>query len=91
MQGMWVHWGGASILSWGAKISHAWQPKNKTQNRSNIVTKSMKTLKMVHIKKFQKKKCLSSRSMEHDLRGVRVGQGEHEKRQEVRMEEGEKL
>ena len=29
--------------------------------------------------------------MEHDLRGGRVGQGEHEKRQEVRMEEGEKL
>ena len=29
--------------------------------------------------------------MEHDLQGFRVGQGEHEKRQEVRMEEGEKL
>ena len=30
--------------------------KTKTQNRSNIVTNSIKTLKMVHIKKMFKKK-----------------------------------
>ena len=60
MQGMWVHWGGASILGWGAKISHAWQPKKKKYiyiyNRVNIVTYSIKTFKkMVHIKKSLKK------------------------------------
>ena len=41
-----------SIPGWGAKIPHALQPKNqKTENRSSIVTNSIKTLKMVHIKK----------------------------------------
>ena len=38
----------------GAGIPHASQPKN--QNRSNIVTSSVKTLKIVHIKKNLKKK-----------------------------------
>ena len=37
----------------GAKIS--W-PKTKMENRSNIVTNSIKTLKMVHIKKIFRKK-----------------------------------
>ena len=39
--------GQSSIPGWGAKIPHALGPKN----RSNIVTNSIKTLKMVHIKK----------------------------------------
>ena len=30
------------IPGWGAKILHALWPKTKTQNRSNIVTKSIK-------------------------------------------------
>ena len=38
-----------SVPGWGAKISHALQPKQK--NRSNIVTGSIRTLKVVHIKK----------------------------------------
>ena len=47
----WCRWCGL-ILGWGAKILHASWPKNlKTENRSNIVTNSIKTLKMVHIKK----------------------------------------
>ena len=33
------------------RFPHALQPKTKTQNRSNIVTSSIKTLKRVHIKK----------------------------------------
>ena len=37
-----------SIPDWGAKISRVSQPK---KNRSDIVTSSIKTLKMVHIKK----------------------------------------
>ena len=37
-----------SIPGKGAKIHHASQPKNKTE--SNIVTNSIKNLKMVHIK-----------------------------------------
>ena len=42
--------GGAdSIPGRGAKIPHASRPRN--QNRSNIVTNSIKTLKMVHVKK----------------------------------------
>ena len=45
----------------GAEIPHASWPKTKkketkTENRSNIVTNSMKILKMVHIKKILKKK-----------------------------------
>ena len=39
----------------GAKIPHASQPKNqKHKNRSNIVTNSMKTFKMAHVKKKKK-------------------------------------
>ena len=53
--------GVGSIPGQGAKIPHASWPKN--QNRSNIVTNSIKTLKMVHIKKKnlkkKRKKCLS--------------------------------
>ena len=43
-----------SIPGRGAKIPHASRPKNqniKKKKRSNIVTDSIKTLKMVHIKK----------------------------------------
>ena len=42
----------------GAKISHGLWPKNqniKNKNRSNIVTNSVKTFKMVHIKNIFKK------------------------------------
>ena len=51
-----------STPGWGASIPHASLPKNQNikNNRSNIVTKSLKTLKMVHIKKSLKK----------DLKGV---------------------
>ena len=45
--------GMGSISGWGAKILHASQLKK--QNRNNIVTNSVKTLKMVHIKKKKKK------------------------------------
>ena len=38
-----------------AKTPHASWPKNQNMNRSNIVTDSIKTLKMVHIKKIFKK------------------------------------
>ena len=38
-----------------AKIPHTSWPKNQNMNRSNIVTDSVKTLKMVHIKKIFKK------------------------------------
>ena len=41
--------GTGSIPGQGAKIPHALRPKN--QNISSIVTNSIKTLKMVHIKK----------------------------------------
>ena len=43
--------GEGSIPGRGAKIPRASPPKN----RSNIVTNSIKTLKMVHIKKIIKK------------------------------------
>lgn len=47
------------IPGWGAKIPHAWQPKNKnkTWNRSNTVTNSIKTgegVKMALIKRENK-------------------------------------
>ena len=40
-----------SISAHGIKISYALWLKTKTLNRNNIVTHSIKTLKMVHIKK----------------------------------------
>ena len=40
----------------GAKIPYGlWLKKNKTKNRKNIITSSIKTLKIVHIKNRQKK------------------------------------
>ena len=39
----------------GAKILHTLGPKSQNINRNNIVTNSIKTLKMVHIKKSLKK------------------------------------
>ena len=47
-----------SIPGWGAKIPHALRPKyqKNPQNRSNIVTNSIKTLKMVHVKNKKKSK-----------------------------------
>ena len=44
------------IPGWGAKITHvSWPKKPIHKNRSNIVTSLTKTLKMVHIKKKNKK------------------------------------
>ena len=41
-----------SVSGWGAKILHVVAKKTKeTQSRSDIVTDSTKTLKVVHIKK----------------------------------------
>ena len=45
-----------SISGQGAKIPHALGPKKPKNKTSNIVTNSIKTLKMVHIKKKLKKK-----------------------------------
>ena len=39
-----------SILSQGAEIPHASQARNQNIKQSNIVTNSIKTLKMVHIR-----------------------------------------
>ena len=49
--------GAGSIPGLGAKIPHVLWPQNKKQSRNNIVTNSIETLKMVHIKKknFKKK------------------------------------
>ena len=45
-----------SIPGQGAKIPHDWQPKNQNiKHRNNIVTNSIKALKMVHSKKKKKK------------------------------------
>ena len=48
-----------SILGQGAKIPHASQSRNQNiNNRSNIITNSIKALKMIHIRKknFKKRK-----------------------------------
>ena len=49
--------GGVGLTpGWGARIPHALQPKKQIVNsRSNTVTQSIKTWKMVHIKNLQKK------------------------------------
>ena len=42
----------ALIPGWGARIPHAlWSKKQNVNNRSNIVTNSIRTIKMVHFKK----------------------------------------
>ena len=51
--------GMGSIPDQGGEISHASQqpsPPKKINNRSNIATNSMKTLKMVHVQKKPLKK-----------------------------------
>ena len=49
--------GVGTIPGWEAEIPYAlWPKKNKPKNRSNIVTNSIKALKMVHIKKKNLKK-----------------------------------
>ena len=51
--------GEGSIPGWGAKISHASEPKTKTLNRNKVVTNLMKSLKWSTSKKkksFLKKK-----------------------------------
>ena len=51
MQGVWV----GSIPGLGAKIAYTSRPEKPKHKTSNIVTNSIKTLKMVHIKKILKK------------------------------------
>ena len=47
--------GASSIPGQGVRIPLALQPEqNKAKNRGNIITNSIKTLKMVHIKKKKK-------------------------------------
>ena len=50
--------GAGSIPGRRAKIPHASWPRSQTYRRNNMVTSSIKTLKMVHIKKnfFNKKR-----------------------------------
>ena len=43
-----------SVSGWGAKISHASQPKDQNIKQSSTVNKYNKDLKMVHIKKRKK-------------------------------------
>ena len=46
--------GGPGLIpDWGAEIPHISRPKTKTQNRNNVVTNPIKTLKMVHIRKIK--------------------------------------
>ena len=44
--------GGAGLITdWGTEIPQAsWPTDRNINNRSNIITKSIKTLKMLHIK-----------------------------------------
>ena len=44
------------ILGGGAKIPYALGPKYQNIKQSNIITNSIKTLKLVHIKKEKKRK-----------------------------------
>ena len=58
--------GVSSIPGRGAKIPHASWPKNQNI-KQNIVTNSIKTLKMVHIKKiFKKPKEKSSEGLKQE-------------------------
>ena len=49
--------GGAGLIpGQGAKISPAFWPKNPPKYTSNVVTNSIKTIKMAHLKKIFKNK-----------------------------------
>ena len=57
----------------GAKIPHASWPKNQNiKNRSNVVTNSISTLKMVHIKK--KKSLIEKKTDQNSEDGATGGQ-----------------
>ena len=46
--------GVGSRHGWGTKTPHAFWPKKEPKNRSSSVTNSIKTLKVIHIKKKRK-------------------------------------
>ena len=48
--------GASSIPGWGAKILHASQPKNQSIRQEQYCKNSIRTLKMVHIKKSLRNK-----------------------------------
>ena len=48
--------GASSIPDQAIRIPHASGPKTKTEDRSNIIAKSLKTLKMIHLKNFFQKR-----------------------------------
>ena len=64
--------GAGSTPGCGAKTPGALGPKNKTENRNNIVTNSMKTLKVVHIKKKKRKEILEGKK-KRNLKKSREG------------------
>ena len=47
--------GAGSIPGRGGKILHASWPKNQNMKQKQYLTNSIKTLKMVHVKKTKKK------------------------------------
>ena len=52
-----VQGGAGSIPGQGTKIPHAsWSKYQNINNKSNTVTNSLKTFKVVHVKKKKKKK-----------------------------------
>ena len=57
-----------SIPGWGARIPRLVAKKTKTENSRNTVTNSVKTLKMVHIKK---KKNLKKKAVDCEVGGAR--------------------
>ena len=58
----------------GAKIPHASWPKNQNiKNRSNVVTNSISTLKMVHVKK-KKKSLIEKKTDQNSEDGATGGQ-----------------
>ena len=72
------HVGGVGLIPGQAlKVPHASWPKNQNmKSRSNIVTNSIKTLEMVHVKKKKKKKHKSpegSGSQEGKMVGLWTG------------------
>ena len=59
------------ISAWGARILHASQQKtqNNAYKANNVVTNSIKTLKMVHIKKIFRNNRMSTRYPSGDVNG----------------------
>ena len=73
------------IPGWWTKIPYTLGLKIQNLNRSNIVTNSTKTLKIIHIKKKSKKKKKKRNQIKSEKPGARVSEQQSQKFQDCNI------